>query len=401
MTPRERFKAICNFERCNDPFLWGVASWNEALDRWKSEGMPVNNLDNMQEVNMLLKGRMDEIESLPLKGAIFGMGKCGNPPWVVAIDPLFERKVIEDDGIHITQVDYDGSIVRRNKSHDDTIPQTLEYPVKDRTTWEDYKRRLDPHSPGRWPVGWELMTNDKLGFPILPEYERQSWERRNFPLGMNLLSVYGNPRNYMGVINLSLAIYDNMKLVEEMMDHQAYLSYEMIKKVFDAGITLDWAWIWEDMCYNKGPLVSPEFVRKYMVPRYQKVVDLLRDNGVEVIIVDCDGNIEELLPIWIDCGINASYPFECAAGMDARKVRKKFGKNLIITGNIDKRALAKGKREIDQELEKVRELIAFGGYFPSVDHHIPPDVPYENLVYMINEIRKMSDYPETRRSIAI
>jgi len=401
VTPRERFKAICRFERGNDPFFFGLAAWNEALDRWQAEGMPVENLENMKQVNMLLKGRQDEVEAIPPVGAIFGMGKCGNPPWVVAIDPIFERTVLEDDGQHVVQVDYDGSVVKRNSSHDDTIPQTLEYPVKDRKTWIEFKRRLDPFSPGRWPAGWETMSEEKLSFPVKPEHDGRHWEKRDFPLGMNLLSLYGNPRNYMGVVNLSLTIYDDIKLVEEMMDHQAYLAYEMLKRVFDAGITLEWVWIWEDMCFNKGPLVSPEFVKKYMVPRYRKVVDLLREGGVDALILDCDGNIEELLPIWVDCGINATYPLECAAGMDARKLRKKFGNNLIMIGNIDKRALAAGKEQIDEELAKVRELLRCGGYFPNVDHHIPPDVPYENLVYMINEIRKMSDYPDTRRQIRL
>ena len=30
------------------------------------------------------------------KGAIGGMGKNGNPPWVVAIDPIFEREILAD-----------------------------------------------------------------------------------------------------------------------------------------------------------------------------------------------------------------------------------------------------------------------------------------------------------------
>jgi uroporphyrinogen decarboxylase len=174
-----------------------------------------------------------------------------------------------------------------------------------------------------------------------------------------------------------------------MMDHQSWMAYQMAKKVFDSGVTLEWVWIWEDMCFNKGPMVSPEFVKQVMVPRYRKVVDLLRENGVDTLILDCDGNIEELLPIWVDCGINATYPLECAAGVDARKLRKRFGKDLIIIGNIDKRALARGKREIDAELDKVRELLHYGGYFPNVDHHIPPDVPYENVKYLFDEIKKM------------
>jgi uroporphyrinogen decarboxylase len=140
-------------------------------------------------------------------------------------------------------------------------------------------------------------------------------------------------------------------------------------------------------------------VQDVMVPRYKRVVELLRNNGVDIIFLDSDGNIGQLLPIWVDCGINAFYPFEVAAGMDALAVRKQYGRSVIICGNIDKRALAKGKNAIDQELERVQVLLSSGGFFPSCDHHIPPDVPLENMVYFINELRKLSHYPETRRTI--
>jgi uroporphyrinogen decarboxylase len=91
----------------------------------------------------------------------------------------------------------------------------------------------------------------------------------------------------------------------------------------------------------------------------------------------------------VDCGFNATFPLERAAGMDARQVRKKFGKNLIIIGNIEKRAVAKGKREIDEELAKVRELLKHSGYFPNVDHVIPPDIPYQNAKYRFDQIKNM------------
>jgi len=130
-------------------------------------------------------------------------------------------------------------------------------------------------------------------------------------------------------------------------------------------------------------------------------VQLLRDNGVDIIYLDSDGNIEDLLPIWVDCGINMFYPFEVAAGMDTLSVRKRYGKNVIISGNIDKRALAAGKSAIDGELERCRVLLRDGGFFPSCDHHVPPNVPLENMVYFVNELRKLSAYPETRRVVEL
>jgi uroporphyrinogen-III decarboxylase len=219
--------------------------------------------------------------------------------------------------------------------------------------------------------------------------EGLSFILRDFPLGMNLMSLYGNPRNYMGVENFSIALYDDFDLVLEMLDWQAHMAYTIARKVIDSGILLDFAWIWEDMCFNKGPLVSPAFVKDFLAPRYRKVIDLLRENGTHTVMVDCDGNIDLLLPIWIECGINATYPLECASGMDARHVRKKYGNSIILVGNVDKRALAQGRREIDNEVEKVREMIHGGGYFVGPDHHVPPDVSWGNISYFISEIEKI------------
>ena len=399
ITAQERFRAICSFERHDDVFMWSVDAWNESFNRWVREGMPVKNLNNKKEINMHLLGYQDQIECIKPNAAIQGMGRNNNPPWVPPLDPLYEVKVLEEDEEYIVKIDWDGAVVRIIKSDPELMPQYLEYPVTDKKSWEKYKKRLNPFSPGRWFEGWDIMTDDKLQFPIKKEQRGKNYYERDFALGMMALSLYGMPRNYMGLENISYAIFDNVSLVEEMIEWQTYFSYEMLKKVFAAGVTLDWVWLWEDMCFNKGPLVSPSFVKKYMAPRYRKIVDLLKSNGVKALILDCDGNAEELLPIWIDCGINAHYPFEIASGMDPLKLRKKYGKNLIIIGGIDKRMLSKGKNEIDQEVEKVKELIKDGGYFVNCDHHIPPDVSYENIKYFLNEVHKFSGYNETRRII--
>jgi len=204
MSSRERFRAICRFERTDDPWVLSVASWNETLDRWVAEGMPVSDLSNMRQTEDLLLGPHDRYAGISPVGAIFGMGKCNNPPWIVALDPLFERKTLEDDGTHIVYQDWDGTVVRRARAHDDAIPQYLSFPVRDPATWKEFKKRLDPHSPGRWRKGWEIMGQDKVGFALPAGMEGKPWSQRDFPLGMNLLSIYGNPRNYMGLENLSV-----------------------------------------------------------------------------------------------------------------------------------------------------------------------------------------------------
>jgi len=140
------------------------------------------------------------------------------------------------------------------------------------------------------------------------------------------------------------------------------------------------------MAYNAGPLLSPSLARKYMLPRYRRVNEYLFSRGVKFIGLDSDGQIDSLIPIWIDSGINYLFPFEVQCGMDVLRVRREYGRDLRIAGGVDKRALAKGPDAIDAELARVRPLIEEGGYLPMTDHSIPPDVSFDNHRYYLERI---------------
>ena len=97
------------------------------------------------------------------------------------------------------------------------------------------------------------------------------------------------------------------------------------------------------------------------------------------------------IPIWLESGINYVWPLAQAAGNDTVALRKKYGKDMILGGAIDKRALVKGKEAIKEEvMSKVPFLLEKGGYFPSVDHVVPPNVTLENYWYYINTLREVA-----------
>lgn len=398
MNARERFLQIARFERGNDPFVWSIWTWRETLVRWRREGDPAN-FDGHQ-FNGFHLGHLDQREHMIPNACTVGMADDGGEPFGPALDPFFEEKILDQDEKYIIKRARDGATVKTNKADLESMPMWLDHPVKTMADWEGYRWRLDPFSPNRFPAGWDIISENTTSFPVKPELAGKHFAERDFAAGVMCATLYGGPRYYMGFEALSYALYDDIKLVEAMIEHQVYLSCEVLKQIFAAGIKPDYAVIFEDMCYNHGPLASPKFVREHMVPGYRKITDLLRSNGVDLILVDTDGNFEKLIPIWLDCGINGNYPFEIAAHIDPVKLRERYGKDLVIIGGIDKRALAKGKNEIDGEIEKARILLKDGGYYPCVDHGIPPDVPYDNFVYFVNELRKLSDYAETRRLIS-
>ena len=143
------------------------------------------------------------------------------------------------------------------------------------------------------------------------------------------------------------------------------------------------------MCYKTAPLSSPEIFKEFMLPAYTKLTSFLNDPGVDITIVDTDGNCWELIPLFIKGGVTCIYPMEVAAGMDVVEVRKKFPR-LQITGGIDNRVLAQNKSSIDRELEhNIPYMTKRGVYIPHIDHNIPPDVPFENFIYYRKRLEEL------------
>ena len=182
--------------------------------------------------------------------------------------------------------------------------------------------------------------------------------------------------------------YDDPAFVEEMMEADAEFLISMLAQILEE-TDIDFFGFWEDMAYKTAPLISPEHVRKYMLPRYRKVVDFGRSRGVRFFGLDSDGNIDSLIPVWLDAGIDILYPFEVQAGMDVLAIRKKFGRDLRIWGGIDKRTLVHGYAAIDQELARIAPLIRESGYIPMLDHSAPPDISFKNYCYFMQQLRKI------------
>ena len=106
--------------------------------------------------------------------------------------------------------------------------------------------------------------------------------------------------------------------------------------------------------------------------------------------LDSDGDVEAIIPLLIESGIDCLWPMEQASGMDPVRLRKKFGNDIVFAGGIDKRELAKGRTAIDNELRsKILPLRECGGYFPHVDHTVDPGVSYDNWLYYLEAKEKL------------
>jgi len=341
--------------------------WEKTLERWHKEGLP-------EDVHI-------EPAHYSSPTEFFGLDRREGVGVNLRLVPDFEEVTIEETDDYRIYINSEGIKLKElRKGKEQSMPHWLEFPIKNRQNWKEFKKRLNPSSPARYPDWWE----DK----------KRCWKERDYPLSISAPSLYGALRDWIGFENLSVMFYDDPDLVHEMMDFLAEVGMETIHRALDE-VDIDYADFWEDMAYKTGPMVSPKIFKEFMLPSYKKVTSFLREHGVDIFMLDSDGNINELIPLWLEGGVNGFWPLEVAAGMDPVALRKKYGKQVLLIGGIDKRVLARDKKAIEKEvMGKVPFLVSQGGYIPSLDHTVPPDVPFENYMYYLQLIKTVSIEPE-------
>ncbi len=354
MNSRERFLAVMNYQPV-DRCVYGVMTggWPETIERWKKEGYDPE------------AGRLFDTDRWDWQGGWF----MPNPP--------FAYEVVEEDERTITYINHEGILMRERKDQKfSSMPQFVKFPVTNREEFRSfYKERMNPDLENRMGSSWQEQL--------------QAYRQRDFPLIViadRWGGFFGPLRNLVGVEDLCMLFYDDPAFVEEMMDTTADFIIRMMDKILDH-TDIDVFGFWEDMAYKTAPLISPDLVRRFMLPRYQRVVDHLRSRGVPWIALDSDGQITSLIPIWMEAGIDILYPFEVQAGMDVLEVRRKFGRDLRIWGGVDKRCIAHGREAIDNELQRIAPLVKEGGYVPAPDHSLPPDVSFDNYRYYMEQLK--------------
>jgi len=380
MTDRERFRAITHFKMPDRlPFCEWFGFDDETLIRWSGEGMPRQSL--LFQLDSYGGRRGSSVKFNPgffnfdLISCVLGE--------IILIDqgpiPRFVSRTIEKTERYRIFIGSDGVTKKVPIAQPIyTMPQYLDWPVKTPEDWKKLKERFDPNDPRRYPIDW---SDELINY----------YKSVDHPIGLHLLGFFYTCRQLMGTLPLLKAFYKSPDLIHEIMDFHADFLIESNRKVVESlkSEGLDYAAIWEDFAYKHGSHISPKIFSEFMLPNYKKVTDFLKRNGIDVIFVDSDGDVRPLIPSLLEAGVNGLYPLEVSAGMDSVALREEYGKRLLLIGNIDKRALVKGKAAIEEEVKaKIPYLKEKGGYIPSVDHNVSPDIPYQNYVYYIDFLKK-------------
>jgi uroporphyrinogen decarboxylase len=193
-------------------------------------------------------------------------------------------------------------------------------------------------------------------------------------------------RSLIGPETLLYTFYDQPELIHACM-HQWFELADAVIARHQQYVTLDELYLAEDICYNVGCLISPEMMREFLIPYYQQLIANLRHRQLDrarhlYIQIDTDGHAPSVIRVYQEgIGMDVMSPFEVASGCDVAALGRQYP-SLVMSGGIDKRVLARTTADIDRLCDRILPTMrARGGYCPTCDHGVPPEVPWRNYLH--------------------
>jgi uroporphyrinogen decarboxylase len=167
-------------------------------------------------------------------------------------------------------------------------------------------------------------------------------------------------------------------MADRVADHIIEIGKESLKRgnLYNTGL-----WIYDDMAYNRGTMMSPASFEKIFFPAYKRMVKAFKDAGAAKVILHSDGNIAPVLDMLIEAGIDGINPVEPRAGLHIPTLKEKYGTKLALIGGMcNSHVLPSGsKAEIEAQATEIIEAGRDGGVIIGA-HSIGPDIPVQNYV---------------------
>lgn len=374
MTPRERFLQTLLYGSPDRIPLQPGGGRESTLRNWHRQGLPEDVVNVEEYAYRCVGGTLEwpsPVETFPVNERMI---------------PMFEEKVLEQKTDSRIVQDWKGNICEISNDYtveylrnpmDFVTRRWIRCPVEDRNDWKAMQQRYNPETPERLPEKVILRK------PIDCDH--------TLPLILTFSGPFWQMREWLGFESLCMLFLDDPAWVHEMVEFWGNYLSRLFKRVFQ-GVVPEMIIISEDIAYKCFPMISPAMVREFLLPVYREWGEIILSSGCPLYAVDSDGFIADLIPVWMEAGVNVALPVEIAAGNDVVELRRRFGKEIALQGGVDKRAIAKGGETIRDELNRLDPVIHEGGLIPTCDHAVPSDVSWPNYLEYVRVLAEKTGW---------
>ncbi len=347
MTSRERVRIALD-GGIPDRVPYQDAFWATTAERWRAEGLPTDRSPASYFGCEIAKIGGDYTLQLPVE-------------------------VVEETDRYRIYWNSDGTLRKDLQTGDGWTPLFLDFRIKDRASWDSLKDQAS-FRESRVPANLTDIHSAALKKDQFVVYGAHAcfhptWHRMGMERAFELL-------------------IEDPELVTDMFEAHTKMITGIYDAMKSAGVQFDGAWLSDDLGYTAAPLISPAMYRELVKPYHKQACDHFARDGLKTIL-HSDGDVGPLIPDFLEAGFSALNPLEAKAGLDVRNLKPKYGDRLTLFGNIDVRALAGTREDIEEE---VRSKVGFGrehgGYIWHSDHSVPNDVSFESYNFALEMLRK-------------
>ena len=245
---------------------------------------------------------------------------------------------------------------------------------------------------GEPPLAGEISIDDLEKYPW-PENDWFDYSNlrneldywKEFSVMATGASVFQHVTFIRGMDYLMMDMLTNPDLAKYLLDKVFNFYYEYYRRMFEeAGDLIDVFALADDLGMQNSLLISPEMIDEYVSPRLKKMADLAHNYNIKLLLHTC-GNIEPLIPLFIELGVDILDPVqpEC---MDPVEIKRKYGKDICLRGGVSvQNIISRGTvEEVIAETKRIIEALKVGGGYIFAPGHpvLQDDIPVENIIAM-------------------
>jgi uroporphyrinogen decarboxylase len=154
----------------------------------------------------------------------------------------------------------------------------------------------------------------------------------------------------------------------------------------------------DDFATQNSLMFNIKLWHRFFKEPMRRLVKLIKSYDVYVAFHSC-GAISDIIPDFINMGVDILFPIQPrAAGMEASRLKRDFGKDIVFYGGIDvQHILPFGtEQDVRDEVDRVSGILAKdGGYILASSHGILKDIPPANIIAMYDEINTLGQKTKT------
>jgi len=194
-----------------------------------------------------------------------------------------------------------------------------------------------------------------------------------------------------GMQETMMDLYDCPDVLRSMLE----IRRQILEKELEAVVQSPAEVFYMDICWATGAGLGPQIFEEWALPDVVMAAEAISSLPGKYFGLYTLGRIRQLVPMWVDAGVDFVETFEPNEGdISLADAKQLYGDRICLMGNFDCLVLSFGTvEEARQETRRcLDEGMEGGGYVMATADEVPADCKMDNLKAMVETVEEYGRY---------